>query len=353
MKVILVAPFLFSCSRFLRIYIPYLTVLIASAILFYWQDIPILIFSSHNPLTDLLSFITNTFIIGQDLLWLLGENQGEIVYSPIRVPGYEGRSYNYLAIISPGFSIALLLYCFIALLLYCFIALLLYCFIALLLYCFIALEMYFYLLAPFIVRNLSRIKVGLFLACLYHIGLFFLNTKTIDFTYHNPLSSFIYFFSGAYAYHLSKLQNLPQKVSLSDWVILGTLTSTSITGILIIPPALLPLSLFFIPSLFHFTKHIKVDRFIGNLSYGVYLTHMPILMIARISTLTDGFNLFLLVSAISILCSIGILLIIELPLEKIRHKFRDNITKNTNKLSSTKHKKTIPTTEQKSKYSTV
>ena len=43
---------------------------------------------------------------------------------------------------------------------------------------------------------------------------------------------------------------------------------------------LLVLSVVWVPALFHASKHLSLDRFLGDMSYAVYVLHYPFLMYA-------------------------------------------------------------------------
>lgn len=84
----------------------------------------------------------------------------------------------------------------------------------------------------------------------------------------------------------------------------------------------------FIPFLFIATKNSKIDRFIGNLSYSIYLFHVFIIDLCRRfspPTFLDNSDSFLAVTVIlTILFSICVYFIIEKPIDAIRQKRVDN-----------------------------
>lgn len=74
-----------------------------------------------------------------------------------------------------------------------------------------------------------------------------------------------------------------------------------------------------LPFLFYFTKNIKADRFIGELSYPVYLGHFLILeFVKRADVQTE--LLVVYVMFISVLISIPIVLFIDRPMTNFRHR---------------------------------
>jgi peptidoglycan/LPS O-acetylase OafA/YrhL len=84
----------------------------------------------------------------------------------------------------------------------------------------------------------------------------------------------------------------------------------------------------FIPFLFIATKNSKIDRFIGNLSYSIFLFHVTVIDLCRrfsSSTFSDNSDSFLAVTVIlTILFSICVYFIIEKPIDSIRQKRVDN-----------------------------
>jgi len=82
-----------------------------------------------------------------------------------------------------------------------------------------------------------------------------------------------------------------------------------------------------LPILFFLTKDIKWDRFIGNLSYPVYLGHELVLYYlstSKIETQNHGALAF----AITTLLSILVVILLENPIDKYRHKkfLRNSLT---------------------------
>jgi peptidoglycan/LPS O-acetylase OafA/YrhL len=48
-----------------------------------------------------------------------------------------------------------------------------------------------------------------------------------------------------------------------------------------LPPMVLALAVLALPTLFSLTKDLKIDRLIGELSYPLYLVHMPLVDVMR------------------------------------------------------------------------
>lgn len=75
-----------------------------------------------------------------------------------------------------------------------------------------------------------------------------------------------------------------------------------------------------VPIAFAAFKDASVDRFVGDLSYPIYLLHFPI-----IQFLSDNYAA---VVATSLLLSCLIVVVVERPLERLRHHLTDGRTKN-------------------------
>lgn len=197
----------------------------------------------------------------------------------------------------------------------------------------LGLEITFYLIAPFIVRRPA--KVIIFILSLSFLLRYYIYSLGYD---YNPWTHCFFpleiamFLIGTLSYKLySYLKNtdlLPVKLSIPIFIIL---ISTTLCYPLL--PASKNIPYFFadknivfyamilmaLPFLFHLSKKNKLDRFIGELSYPLYLCHLMIIPFFGSYATADksilGFSLILI---ISFAASIFAVLFIIKPIDKYR-----------------------------------
>ena len=79
------------------------------------------------------------------------------------------------------------------------------------------------------------------------------------------------------------------------------------------------LNAIFVPILFELSKNLKFDSFIGKLSYPLYISHFTIILFLHKTGIEDQvFGIYVLVC--SILVSIALVLFIENPITRYRHR---------------------------------
>lgn len=150
----------------------------------------------------------------------------------------------------------------------------------------IGVEIMFYLIAPFIVRRrLKIIALFLVLSLLLRIILYYNGFNQDPWTYRFFPTEIFFFLLGAIAYHAYKrLESYPIKKSSLRLVYLFLLACT-------FSYSWLPSSykIFFyifvftisLPFIFKLSKNWKRDRYIGELSYPIYISHLFVLMIVN------------------------------------------------------------------------
>ena len=194
----------------------------------------------------------------------------------------------------------------------------------------VGVEICFYMIAPFIARKPKLIVALLaFFLCIY----IFIKTKLF---FHHPLdhrsalNSFWLFLLGMGAWwiwkcNVFKLSNF--KFSWQSWSVCGVVTSFIIIALIQLDfnnPWLnifcyLFFALMLIP-IFHYTSQSKVDRFIGEMSYPVYLVHWPI--IAYLITQHRGSWMWsLIISVITLVFALILYLFIDRKIEMFRQSF--------------------------------
>lgn len=175
----------------------------------------------------------------------------------------------------------------------------------------LGLELCFYLVAPFLVTRSAWVLAATALASigLHGVVLPALGFDVAAFGYRFFPFELVYFCLGALAFKLYR-HALFRKITLPAHC--GLVVALSAVYFLSLGDGLawtkyLALSLF-VPSLFTITKSSKVDRFIGDLSYPIYISHLLVLY-----ALTEYTNIGneLLGIAITLVLSLLIYLLVE------------------------------------------
>jgi peptidoglycan/LPS O-acetylase OafA/YrhL len=291
---------LFITNRILRIYPIYLLVVlltilfsISSGLLFdnYGRIKPFINYLSDIKIFYLLFLAgANLLLIGQDLLLFLGlDTITGNLFLTANIADTDPKVYNFL-LVPQAWTLAL--------------------------------EIYFYLLAPFIVRKhsayiiiLMGISFGLRL-WFYKIGF-----DHDPWTYRFFPFELFFFISGSLCYKIYtkiKTNYLPLFIQymmvlyIVSYIIFYTFLPNNF-----IRTVLLYFSFCaFLPFIFNFTKYNKIDRFIGELSYPVYIVHV---LIAGICIRFIPFRfLGVAVSLVSIFVSYFLIRLVSDPIEKFR-----------------------------------
>ena len=149
----------------------------------------------------------------------------------------------------------------------------------------IGVEITFYLIAPFIVRRKLKIIIFLIiLSLILRLVLYFHFEFKIDpWTYRFFPTELMFFLLGSITYRIyKKLETIHIKNTFNKLILVGIVGFTLLYSFLPLPgpvKSLLYLITFFIslPFIFIYTKNCKIDSYIGELSYPIYISHMFIL----------------------------------------------------------------------------
>ena len=193
----------------------------------------------------------------------------------------------------------------------------------------IAVEALYYVISPFVLRRGPRVAFALFVAGgLVHVALALSPLNRQIWGYFFFPSAAYFFFLGACVYHAfcwyrgsalrTSLEARPRLlvaalVGLSlpaHLVIWNTLPAASLFSALILAPV--------IPILFGLTERNRVDRFIGELSYGTYLVHYPIIVFFLGKFAPP--IVFAIVGTLSVLGAIGLYFLVERPIDRWRQR---------------------------------
>ena len=193
----------------------------------------------------------------------------------------------------------------------------------------IAVEAVFYLVSPFLLRRGPWVAAGLVvLAGLWHLGLAVGPVYYRFWSYHFFPGAGYFFFLGAFMYQgfrhyrssafRAALERRPRLLiaaligfSLPAHVLIwNLLPAASLFNALILAPV--------IPILFGLTERNRTDRFIGELSYGTYLVHYPI-MVFFLGSYSPPV-VFLIVGSLSLLAAVGLYFTVEGPIDRWRQR---------------------------------
>lgn len=180
----------------------------------------------------------------------------------------------------------------------------------------IGIEMLFYILCPLIIKSIRITLSFLAFGLLYHLAIKYFGVNNLMYQYHLFPSSLLYFTLGILSYRLYQKGQSPISNKTYKYFLLFAF-------ILFLTEPLLPnLYLFifplFVPTLFQMTKHNKIDRFLGDLSYPLYMIHF-ILLKYFWSLGTDAKWLGTFVTLSSVSLAILIHLFLEKPVDRYRH----------------------------------
>ena len=281
----------FYKSRYLRLWVPYMAVLFFTVIGYTLIDYWHFYLKAYEQAPwgyGIFAGLSNIFIAGQDILWLFSTDDAGLIYHPIGNLNFNGSD---LSLDSPLFSVSL--------------------------------EIYFYLMAPFILR--SKLKTFLFASAglIYHLALKKLGINTLDATYHLFPATIAYFGIGAMLFHVSQKPIIKKENFFLAFLILGMAASMNS----FVPRNILLGFIVLLPFIFALTKNWSFDQMIGELSYGIYIIHWPMIKIIN-NLFPDylGIGQFACVSLFTVTASIILYAVIERPLSRYRRRFADQVS---------------------------
>jgi peptidoglycan/LPS O-acetylase OafA/YrhL len=187
----------------------------------------------------------------------------------------------------------------------------------------IGIEIAFYLIAPFLVRKKTSVILFLiFLSLLLRFSLFQFGLKSDPWSYRFFPTEFAFFLLGILSYRLYLKFNFIDIRTLHLKIIWGIVLSMTVffSFFSFSGKGYIYLLLFFIglPFLFILTKNGTRDRYVGELSYPIYLSHHLIISgMLAIGIIAPG---GLSVSIITIVFSIILNELLSKRIEKIRQK---------------------------------
>jgi peptidoglycan/LPS O-acetylase OafA/YrhL len=296
---------LFYTNRVLRLWPPILVISLLVITKFVLID-EVILFGLHYDLKEFfavlraldglaLSYLvfSNLFVFGQDLLWFVRiDPAGGVTYAPLGRDGYNGASFSLNHVL---FTVAI--------------------------------EAAFYLISPFLLRRSVIWALTLaILGGLYHVLIWLAGLEWTVWGYHFFLSAAYFYFLGACAYYLYAFIRVRDATPLrrrhapmlEPGLYLGALLLALLAWAFVPRPSMtmaLVLAMV-IPPLFIRTGRSVVDRFVGELSFGIYLTHYPIylLLAQHLEPRLTG----ALTAGLAILAAIILYLLVDRPLDRWR-----------------------------------
>jgi peptidoglycan/LPS O-acetylase OafA/YrhL len=194
----------------------------------------------------------------------------------------------------------------------------------------VALELMFYVVAPFIVlQRLSWPLLAFAGAALYSAGVWITGADTDAWEYQFFLGVLLYFFAGVLAY---RLYLLAAKWSSSH--VVGFLALPVIIGVGWLTPsghraiwtnnfgvfAYYAMVAVLIPFLFIASKACRFDRIVGDLSYPLYIVHIPAISIVWATPWLGGKDHGgLSVLSLSLIFSVALYALVDRPVDRWRH----------------------------------
>ena len=296
---------LFWSNRALRIYPPYWVVALGTILL--WTTArshaeghsPLDVFRHLGGTGAWLVTLSNVFIFGQDaVMFTGGDARGHLYFAPNFSTAHE-QVWTFL-LVPPAWSLAL--------------------------------ELTFYLLAPFLVRRRLGVLVAIIAASFaLRAYLFFAwNYRGDPWTYRFFPTEIGFFLVGSLAYrlYLRLRTRAISRHALTAWALgfyLLFFAYQFLSAMLIGSVALKPWIFFLfawlsIPLLFLRFKHSRVDRYIGELSYPLYIVHW--IVISGVASLWHRLGLtrgeHVMVLAVSLAAAVILIHGVSNPLEYFR-----------------------------------
>jgi peptidoglycan/LPS O-acetylase OafA/YrhL len=301
---------LFITNRFLRLYpiywiILFLTILYSVMLYLHSGSSIINLFVEHYNSMSFISFFflicTNLFMFFQDMVMFLGLDATGNLFFTENFHDISPALHNFL-FIPQAWTIGI--------------------------------ELMFYLIAPFIIKRKSIYIIG-YISCSLLIRLvlvFCFNLNYDPWTYRFFPTEIMFFMIGILAYRIYRY--LPclftkhvrvkklEYVCMAFTIVFSFLPETAMLKNNFVIKDCVYLLIFFmcIPFIFTLTKNWKIDRYIGELSYPIYISHTLVLSCIHALKISTIGNVGLYLVILTILFSIVLNEFVSKRIEKIRQK---------------------------------
>jgi peptidoglycan/LPS O-acetylase OafA/YrhL len=188
----------------------------------------------------------------------------------------------------------------------------------------VGLEILFYAMAPMVVRRSLPVLVLLFVAAaVLHFVPWYLGLPARPWQYEFFPSILVFFLAGALSYRLYcalRTLTFDRRWGHLAWLVLilygvryGHISGPFTNAV--VPLVFYALITIAIPLLFIASKDSKTDRFLGDLSYPLYVVHFAV-----IYTIGTAYPNALLVTAVSLVLSVALVVLVERPVDTFRHR---------------------------------
>jgi peptidoglycan/LPS O-acetylase OafA/YrhL len=195
----------------------------------------------------------------------------------------------------------------------------------------LSLELYFYLLAPFLVRRSAAMFATMIAASLAvrYVLVLWLGWKGDPWLYRFFPSELALFLCGAAAYRVYRVVR-DGEMHVQNWVGLGAIGVAAAAALLInrypaggamsLNIGLVIFMLLVLPFLFKLTKNSKIDRYIGELSYPVYLCHMTVIWLFNAMPIQNGLGKSAGILSLTLFVSMVLYWGVDRNVDSFRHR---------------------------------
>lgn len=201
-------------------------------------------------------------------------------------------------------------------------------------------ELAFYLVAPFILARRSVLLVLLALSIALRVYLVYIGLGQRDpWSYRFFPTELAFFLLGALShqillpYYRKVLQQRGQIEIYANIATYALIAIVLVYALILVAEAIKTAALFAVflvlmPLTFMFQSKNRWDRWIGDLSYPIYICHMVVILIVAMVLGRVGITDKVIVSATAVVCSIGFSIALNRyvggPVESLRDRFRAN-----------------------------
>jgi peptidoglycan/LPS O-acetylase OafA/YrhL len=206
-------------------------------------------------------------------------------------------------------------------------------------------ELSFYALAPFIVTKVGRIWIALSISIAARAALFYMGLALRDpWTYRFFPSELTWFMLGALSMQvlLPKCERFLEKKPQWTWICVasalallalypvlpsrGSVTFMALMGVMVV----------LLPVMFIFQNHSAFDKYIGELSYPIYICHMLVAGLTAAALAKLSVHQFAVVKSVQVIAVVavayGLNRFIAEPIEKLRALIRSSAPNQKRKL---------------------